>query len=495
MQATRPKFIAACSVAVGFVSWALGPWASADVCANESPADYARLIVHHQPGSSAAAAANALIAVAPGMSLTLADQVPRRELSLFAVQWPAGWDAATCEAWAEGIAASGNPVAVWTEISYGDRVPEGGTGSIFVDLLPDFDDIDSQYALGLTHAAAAQAMSSGAGVTIAVLDSGTDVDHPRLAGRIATGGFDFVTGTLDISDRLDGSDSDGDGVPNEMAGHGTFVGVLAASVAPGARILPVRVLDADGGGTLWNLTRGMFHAIDRGVEVINVSVVSTYASEAVQAAIAEARTHGILVVASAGNCANGGRLYPAAHSHTLAVAATDHLDRKAGFSNCGDWVTIAAPGASAFGAVPTPATSILSGLPGLRMGAAQGTSLASPIVAGTAALVRAQHPNWPCNELTPDAIADAVLLSCDSLATSDPANAACLGAGRVNALAAVTLAPPAPQPGDLNADGSINGEDLLVILAGWGLVHSSADLDGSGAVEGGDIAWILSGWN
>lgn len=494
MQVFRSKFFEICSVAVAFLSCAFGSVALADVCVSESPADYARLIVRHQPGSSAAAAAQALVAAAPGMVLTFADQVPNRELTLFAVQWPSGWTLATCEAWAEGIATSGNAIAMWGEISYGDRVPEGGTGSIFVDLLPDFDEIDSQYALGLTHAAAAQALSTGMGVTIAILDSGIDVNHPRLVGRIASGGFDFVTGTLDISDRLDGSDSDADGIPNEMVGHGTFVGVLAASVASGARILPVRVLDGDGGGTLWGLTRGMFHAIDRGVEVINMSVVSTYASEAVQAALAEARTSGIVVVTSAGNCANDGRLYPAAHTHVLAVGATDHLDRKAGFSNCGDWVTLAAPGASAFGAVPTPATSILSGLPGLRMGAAQGTSLASPLVAATAALVRAQHPDWPCNEVAVDAITDAILMSCDSLATSDPAHAGCLGAGRLNALAAVMLAPPAPVHGDLNADGTIDGADLVVILAGWGLVHSTADLDGSGIVDGGDIAWILSGW-
>ncbi|MEY2712064.1 MAG: hypothetical protein RL005_286, partial [Planctomycetota bacterium] len=255
-----------------------------------------------------------------------------------------------------------------------------------------------------------------------------------------------------------------------------------------------RVLDGDGNGRLWTLARGITHAVDRGVEVINVSIVSDYDSAAVEAAIDEATALGIVVVASAGNCGNEERLFPAAKSNVLGVAATDQLDRKAGFSNYGDQIDLAAPGASPLQGTPVPANSILGALPGGRYGAGSGTSFAAPIVAGVAALVRAQHPSWQAVESTSIAVEQAILLGCDDVTSSDPTYGGQLGAGRVDAAAAVASGPLQPAEGDLNGDGGIDGADLGILLTQWGFVHSSADLNGDGVVDGADLGRLLTFW-
>lgn len=467
----------------------------ADVCSQPAAAVSDHLIVASAPGHSGAQLAALLQSITPGLALEPIDGVPARPIHLMRATWPQGWTLVEVETWIDSTLASGVTPLAWMELDYLAQIPGGGTGSIFVDGILDDQSAASQYAGGLLGLSTAHARADGFGTVVAVVDTGADTQHPALAGSIAPGGFDFVTGTTNVDDRADGSDSDGDGVPNELVGHGTFVSSLVRFAAPGARLLPIRVLDSDGNGRLWTVARGIFHAIDRGVEVINVSIVSDYDSAAVEAAVDEAATRGIVVVASAGNCASAERLYPAAKTGVLGVAATNHLDGKASFSNFGGHIDLAAPGASPVQGPPLPATSVIGALPGGRWGAGSGTSFAAPLVSGVAALVRAQHPEWAPIETTNAAVADAVLASCDDLATSDPVFGSQLGAGRLNAAAAVSAGPVQPRAGDFNGDGAVDGSDLALLLSQWGAVHSNADLNGDGVVSGEDLAYILSSWS
>lgn len=268
----------------------------------------------------------------------------------------------------------------------------------------------TQWSTTVLRLSEAHAISRGAGVTVAVLDTGVDLSHPALAGRLV-GGFDFV---------------DGDSVPQEVGnqtdhpayGHGTHVAGIVALVAPDAHIMPVRVLDADGVGNIWVLAEGLRFAADPdgnpatndGAQVINLSL-GTLRRTALIEDMLEALAcdddddddncpygNGVVVVAAAGNSGDATPHYPAAEqaSNLLAVAATTATDTLADFSTRGPWVTISAPG-----------DQIVSTVPGGQYGTWSGTSMAAPHVAGVVALVRAQRPSLPANQVVQHVAATA----------------------------------------------------------------------------------------
>ena len=258
----------------------------------------------------------------------------------------------------------------------------------------------------------AHRMSTGVGVRVAVLDTGVDALHPALAGRLLPG-FDFVD--------FDNNPAEvGSRAANLSFGHGTHVAGLVAMVAPGAKIMPLRVLDAEGMGNAWVLAEAMLYAVDPdhnpatndGAHVINLSLgslsrtrlldtIAKLATCAIPAAVLLPTDpladpgydgdrdrcnafSGAVVVAAAGNDASDAvREYPAAEGTygLLAVAASNAAGRLADFSNSGSWVHIAAPG-----------QGITSSVPGGGYGTWSGTSMAAPLAAGTAALVRALDP-------------------------------------------------------------------------------------------------------
>jgi len=231
-------------------------------------------------------------------------------------------------------------------------------------------------------------LARGNGVTVAVLDSGVDFDHPDLQGRVITPGLNLLA----------------PGGARDDRGHGTMVaGIIAANrgnrrgiagIAPGARILPVKVLDRDGVGDDIDIATGMAWAVARGADIINLSLGGPGESPLLTAAVANARAKGVVVVAAAGNDGRGLVEVPAAIPGVLAVSATGNAGGMAAFSSFGPEVSVAAPG------VRITSTDLGRPAGSDTYSSESGTSFAAPIVAGVAALVRSRFPGLSAEAIT-----------------------------------------------------------------------------------------------
>lgn len=314
----------------------------------------------------------------------------------------------------------------------------------------DYDDL---WGLKRIDAAAAWEISRGAGVVVAVIDTGVDSSHEDLAPNIMRGprgavlGYDF---------------SDGDADPSDQNGHGTHVaGTIAAvgdnglgivGVAPLAKIMPVKVFP---NATTAVCAAGIRFAVDNGADVLNNSWGRSdpggSGDPLLNEVIDYAHAQGCVVVAAAGNDRQDVAFQaPANHARVIAVASTDHEDRRSDFSNYGRWVSVSAPGGDSWNAIATyPYQNILSlraagtdifgdgvNVVGESYYRLRGTSMAAPHVSGVAALVIAAHPDWG-NGLVRGQIAGAA----DSIDTLNPVYAALLGGGRTNALRGLVAAP------------------------------------------------------
>jgi subtilisin family serine protease len=223
----------------------------------------------------------------------------------------------------------------------------------------------------------------GASATVAVLDTGVDAAHPALAGRIVAGGYDYVDDDAQPAEATRGADEDADGLTDEGYGHGTFVAGIVALVAPAARILPQRVLDAEGRGNVFTVAEAIYEAVEGGADVINLSfgTADKVNSRVLQDAVKSAQHDGAVVVAAAGNDASTAAHYPAALGGVVSVAAQAAGSAAlASFSARGGWVDLAAPG-----------EHIVSALP-CGYAAWSGTSMAAPFVSGATAVLVGLRP-------------------------------------------------------------------------------------------------------
>ncbi|MFZ5848526.1 MAG: S8 family serine peptidase [Actinomycetota bacterium] len=230
-----------------------------------------------------------------------------------------------------------------------------------------------QWALNRLAAEQTWDNATGQGAVVAVVDTGVDGTHPDLTGQLTAAGFDFVTDSGD--GRVD-LNKHGTHVAGIVAAvQGNSVGV--AGLAPQAKVMPIRVLDANGSGYNSDVAQGVTYAADHGADVINLSLGGSYADPVLQSAVNYALGKGVIVVAAAGNERTEGNpvTYPAAFPGVVAVAATTDADASSWFSNTGSYVDVAAPG-----------SSILSTVPGGGYVKLNGTSMATPYVAATAAL-------------------------------------------------------------------------------------------------------------
>jgi len=306
--------------------------------------------------------------------------------------------------------------------------------AVHVAITPDDPDYASrQWSLPAIHAPEAWDIVTGSlPITIAIIDTGIDLSHPDLIAKLVTG-TTFVSGTTSAQDDY---------------GHGTHVaGIAAAStnngigmagVSWGARLMPVKVLDRTGAGTYADLIQGIYYAASHGAQILNMSLSGDSYSQALQDAIDYAYRQGCLLVAAAGNCAQGGAgctsvnpiMYPAANNHVLSVAATDDQDRRATFSTYNSSVDIAAPGVGIYSTHWQSGVSTYFWM--------SGTSQAAPHVSGLAALIWSERP-WLSN----DSVEAIIKQTADDVNTGDyPGPDAYLGWGRVNALRAVDRTPP-----------------------------------------------------
>jgi subtilisin family serine protease len=271
--------------------------------------------------------------------------------------------------WAEvnsAIDASDDRFHAWPE---GDPTYVGTDPSAWLD-----QPVATQLALDVVHQQA-----TGEGVTVAVLDTGVDRQHPAIADRLG-GAWDYVDDDDDPTDSRNETDDDGDGAVDEAYGHGTHVSGIVALVAPAAKILPARVLDADGRGNIFVVAQAIEDVVTDGAKVVNLSfgTEDNIESKLLKDAIAHAQQRGAIVVASAGNSASTTKRFPASAHNVVAVGGESaSATALASFSNRGDWVRIAAP-----------SSSIVSALPGGGFAAWSGTSMAAPFVSAQVALLR-----------------------------------------------------------------------------------------------------------
>ena len=229
--------------------------------------------------------------------------------------------------------------------------------------------------------------TTGTGVKVAILDSGVATDNPDISPKvIASANFSGAATTED------------------NYGHGTHVagtvaayannGIGVAGVCPDCSILNGKVLNDSGSGSTSGIANGIDWAVKNGAKVINMSLGQRTSSRTFEAAVNNAWNQGVVIVAAAGNGGNTTKMYPGAYTNVIAVAATDNNDTKASFSTYGaKWVDVAAPGANIYSTFPNH-TFYLQTQYGRSQGydIANGTSMASPAVAGTAALSWAAHP-------------------------------------------------------------------------------------------------------
>jgi hypothetical protein len=286
--------------------------------------------------------------------------------------------------------------------------------------------------------------STGAGVLVAVIDTGVDISHRDIAPRLWTDNADSADGVDNDADGLiddfrgwdfidnDNNPTDEPGSPQTtIAGHGTFIAGIVALLAPDARILPVRAFRLDGTSDAFTVASAVKYAADHGAHVINLSFGSPDDSSVLHDAVIYARARGSVLIAAMGNenqSADSNPQFPAGWKEdAMGVAAIDLTGRRATFSNYGSAAAVSAPG-----------VRIISTYIDQRYAMWSGTSFAAPFAAAEAALILQ-------DDLRKTDTRQVIENTADSIDSFNPGFAGLLGRGRINPLRALQSIQPITQ--------------------------------------------------
>jgi len=278
------------------------------------------------------------------------------------------------------------------------------------------------------HAPEAWGVTTGSSsVSIAILDTGIDVTHQDLAGKIVS--------SANFTDAATAGD---------VNSHGTHVAGIAAastnnstgvaSIGFNSTLFNAKVCDDIGYCYDSDITRAIIWAADNGAKVINMSFGGNGAASALEDAVNYAWSKGVVLVGAAGNYGNTTLFYPAAFQNVIAVAATDVTDQLTPYSNRGEWVDVAAPGDSIWSTVPNNGYNYKAG-----------TSMAAPEVAGLAGLVLTRVTDTNGDSLLNDEVRTCIQTTAEDPYIGGVSLRSLISNGRINAYKAVTCGstPPA----------------------------------------------------
>jgi type VII secretion-associated serine protease mycosin len=323
-------------------------------------------------------------------------------------------------------------------------------------------------------------ISRGQGVTVAVIDGGVSADRPDLAGQVLAG-HDFSAGVK--SSTLDAQLSHGTAMASLIAGTGKGVdGQGAVGVAPGAKILPLRVLSTDVGTELTNdqqfdglLAKAIRYAADSSARVINISQGTMVDTAGLRSAVDYARSKNKLVFAAVGNEAAKGNPveYPAAIPGVVGVAALDETGKTTSESEHGPQVSLAGPGKDMIEACTAASGYCVS----------HGTSDATAVVSGVAALIWAKHPSWTADQVL------RVMINTAEGPTGGVKRDQSVGYGLVRPRVALET-PGDPGPADVDP---LFPASATASASAPANTPSQTPSSASVAEKGSDLPWIVGG--
>ncbi|WP_458205538.1 S8 family serine peptidase [Haladaptatus sp. NG-SE-30] len=316
-------------------------------------------------------------------------------------------------------------------------------------LTPNDPKFDQQYAPQQVGSDQAWDTTLGdSSVTIAVVDTGAQYDHPDLAGNYKSDpGYDFV-------------DSDSDPYPDvpQDEYHGTHVSGCAAAVVDNgtgvagqgnSSLINGRALDENGSGSTSDIADAVEWATDQGADIINMSLGGGGYTSTMKNGVSYAQNNGVLTICAAGNDGTSSVSYPAAYSECMAISAVDDNENLASFSNYGSEIELAAPGVN----VLSTTTETRGSYEELS-----GTSMATPVTSGVAGLTLAQ---W--SSLTNSELRNHLKNTAEDIGLSSDQQ----GSGQVNAYTAVTTDPSGDGGGGGGGDGDSTSETVSDSLSGY----------------------------
>jgi type VII secretion-associated serine protease mycosin len=243
---------------------------------------------------------------------------------------------------------------------------------------------DQEWYLGFLRITQAQQVTKGDGVIVAVLDSGVNAEQPELSGNVLPG-YDSIVGDNGWID----DSGHGTAVASLIAAHGRNINDGAFGVAPQAKVLPIKIGVSGHDNVAGKIEQGIPWAVSHGAKVICMAFAGPGGTDRLKQAIAEAEAADVVLVAGVGNKPAATEVgYPAAYPGVIAIAGVDRNGDHADFSVTGPTVALAAP-----------AVDIVAPQENGKYYTDSGTSYATAIVAGVAALVRAKYPNLSAAEV------------------------------------------------------------------------------------------------